>query len=93
MQRELQPYANLVTSVSTSSGTLLAADSALQVVELTNTSETIDVWVCDARLTAEVGKGFYLPADSTRIFDDVIPKGGLNAIADGGAADVAVGRG
>jgi len=61
---DLRDYAPTQATVTTSSGTLLAADNRLQVVTLTNVGD-YDVWVCHAGQTAEANKGFYLPADGT----------------------------
>ena len=80
-QRELQPYAPSNVTVTGASGTLMSADGFAQIVELHNTDASNGIWFCHASETAEVNKGFYLGPATTKTFVDVVPRGGLNAIA------------
>jgi len=93
---ELGNYAPSVVTITTSSTTLLAADTTqrkLCIVQLTNTG-VYDVWFCNFKQTPEVGKGFYLPVGSTMILTGAtVPQEGLKAIANGGSSTVAIGKG
>jgi len=90
---DLRDYAPTNVSVTIASGTLLAADSQVRVVQLTNTG-SYPVWYCHSGQTAVVGKGFYLDVGSTAtLTGQQCPNQGLNAIADGGTTTVAIGKG
>jgi hypothetical protein len=93
MQALASKYAPATVDVLVTSTALLAADSSIRTVEFTNKS-AFDVWYCVAPQVPVVGSGFYLPANQSRAHGmDAIPLNGVNAIADGGTAAVAVGRG
>jgi len=90
---DLRDYAPDNVSVTTASGTVIAADNQMRILQLTNTG-SYDVWLCHSGQTAVVGKGFYLPAGASLTFDgDSVPQQGLKGIASGGTTTLAIGKG
>lgn len=93
MQELNNNYMPLVVTVGTTAATLLAEDSGLRTLELTNTG-SYDVWLAVRPQEAKVGMGFFLEAGVTKTFDhNSVPCAGLSAIANGGSTTVAIGRG
>lgn len=71
---------------------ILDADHDMNFVEVSNPSETVTAWLCDARYTPAEGKGYWLPPQSKIVFEDCVPHHGLRAICDG-AVTLAIAKG
>jgi len=87
-------YAPTNVSVTTTSGTLLASDKALQSVTLSNLDSANDVFIAVKPNDAVADKGIIVRAGtSVSLFGRECPVDGLNAISSAGTVTVAILRG